>query len=95
MNGVRHEKYANSINGLPFSLNIDIERNQYNLSQEQNWHENIEIQIFTQGKGTVLLNGKRYDVKEDDIVVVNSNVLHYTFTDSHLVYTCIIISNEW
>lgn len=95
MNGVRHEKYTNTINGLPFSLSVDIERSKYNLSKEQNWHENLEIQFFTEGLGTVLLNGEKHNVKKGDIVVVNSNILHYTFTDSRLVYTCIIISNEW
>lgn len=95
MNGVRYEKYGNSISGLPFSLGINLERNQYNLSKEQNWHENIEIQFFTEGTGTVLINGKKHNVKKDDIVVVNSNVIHYTFTDCRVVYTCIIISNEW
>lgn len=95
MNGVRHEKYSSAINELPFFLGIDIERSQHNLSKEQNWHENLEIQLFTEGQGTVLLNGEKYGVQKDDIVIVNSNILHYTFTDSHLVYTCIIISNEW
>lgn len=95
MNGVRHEKYGNSISGLPFSLGIDLERNPHNLSQEQNWHENIEIQFFTEGTGTVIINGIKHNVKKDDIVVVNSNSLHYTFTESRVVYTCIIISTEW
>lgn len=95
MGNARHEKYGDSINGLPFSLGIDLERSPYNLSKEQNWHENIEIQFFTEGAGRVLINGKEHNVKKDDIVVVNSNALHYTFTDSRIVYTCIIISNEW
>ena len=95
MKGVRHEKYTSSINGLPFYLGVGIERSQYNLSKEQNWHENPEIQLFTEGEGTVLLNGEKHNVKKDDIIVVNSNVLHYTSTNTKLVYTCIIISNEW
>lgn len=95
MNGIRHEKYTGSMNGLPFYLGVDIKRSRYNLSNEQNLHENLEIELFTEGEGTVLLNGEKINVKKDDIIVVNSNVLHYTFTDSNLVYTCIIISDEW
>ena len=95
MNGVRHEKYTSLINGLPFSLNTGIIRSKYSLSKEQNWHENIEIQLFTEGEGTVLLNGQKYNIRKDDIIVVNSNVLHHTLTDTRLVYTCIIVSNEW
>lgn len=95
MIGVRHEKYGSSINELPFSIGLNLERTRYFFSKEQNWHENLEIQFFTEGSGTVLLNGEQYPVQKGDIVVVNSNVLHYTFTDSRLIYTCLIISNEW
>ena len=95
MNGVRHETYANLINGLPFFLTAGIERGKNSFLNEQNWHENMEIQLFTEGEGTVLLNGEKYAVKKGDIVVVNSNVLHYTFSETRLVYTCIIISDDW
>ena len=87
MNGVRHETYANLINGLPFFLTAGIERGKNSFLNEQNWHENMEIQLFTEGEGTVLLNGEKYAVKKGDIVVVNSNVLHYTFSETRLVYT--------
>lgn len=95
MEGIRHEKYGNLMNGLPFSLGINIKRNRYNLNKEQNWHENIEIQLCTSGQGTVLLDGKQYIVEKDDILVVNSNVIHYTFTENQLAYTCLIISTDW
>ena len=95
MIGIRHEKYTGVMGECPFSLNIDLERTKYNFSKEQNWHENLEIQLFTSGKGSVLLDGEKYNVEKDDIVVVNTNVLHYTFTDSSLLYTCFIISTEW
>ena len=95
MIGIRHEKYQNSMDGLPLCAGIDIERTRYTLSKEQNWHENPEIQVFTEGSGSVLLGGKRYEVQKGDIVFVNPNIMHYTFTDSRLVYTCLIISPEW
>ena len=95
MIGLRHEKYGDFTNGYPFSLNADIERNPYNCSTEQNWHENIEIQLYTAGKGTVLIDGEKYSVSAGDIVTVNSNAVHYTYTDSYLRYTCLIISTEW
>jgi AraC-like DNA-binding protein len=95
MVGVRHEKYGNLINEYPFSLGVDIERTPYNHNKEQNWHENIEIELCTEGSGTVLLDGKKYDFAPGDIVVVNSNVVHYTFTNNYLKYTCLIISSSW
>lgn len=95
MLGIRHEKYGNLIKGLPFSLNCGIERSKYNLSDKQNWHENPEIQLITEGSGTFLLNGEKYNISEGDIIAVNSNALHYTFTDSRLIYTCLIVSSDW
>lgn len=95
MNNIRLEKYPALINEFPFSLGIDIKRTPYNLSKEQNWHENLEIQLCTHGNGSVLLDGKEYPLNEDDILVVNSNVIHYTSTKTSLVYTCLIISTDW
>ena len=95
MNHIRLEKYGATTNDFPFSLGVDLYRTPYNLSKEQNWHENIEIQLCTCGEGTVLLDGKEYLFEKDDILVVNSNVLHYTRTSSNLTYTCLIVSTDW
>ncbi len=95
MNNIRFEKYPALINDFPFSLGVDLERTPYNLSKEQNWHENIEIQLCTHGNGSILLDGKEYAFKKDDILVVNSNELHYTSTKASLIYTCLIISTAW
>ena len=95
MIGVRHEKYGNSINEYPLSLGINLERTPYNCSKDQNCHANLEIQLCTAGTGTVLLDGEKYTVKKGDIIAVNPDVVHYTFTDSYLRYTCLIISTDW
>ena len=95
MTGLRHEEYGSLINKYPFSLHANLERTPYNLSKEQNWHENIELQLCTGGEGIVILDGERYRVKEGDIVAVDSNVVHYTFTDSFFRYTCLIVSTDW
>lgn len=95
MLGLRHEKYSESIDALPYSLSIDLERTRYNCSKDQNWHENPEIQLFTAGEGAVILNGRTYEVKAWDIVTVNSNDIHYTSTNSYLKYTCLILGTDW
>lgn len=95
MLGTRHEEYQSFTNGLPFVLNVNLERSRYNFSKENNWHDNLEIQICTEGSGTVLLDGKTFPFNKNDIVVVNSNVIHYTGTDSNLTYCCLILSNEF
>lgn len=95
MLGTRHEEYQYSNNTLPFVFNTDLERTYYNRSAESNWHEDLEIQLCTDGNGTVLLDGQMYDFQKNDIVVVNSNVIHYTGTDTALTYSCLIISNDF
>lgn len=92
MIGTRYEEYGYFDKGLPFVLNSDIKRTSFIYSKEKNWHEDIEIQLCTEGKGWVLLNGEKYEFCENDIAIVNSNVIHYTSTDSHITYTCLIVS---
>lgn len=95
MLGTRHEEYADLTDGLPFVLNTDIKRTFYNYSKETNWHDEVEIQLCLEGSGTVLLDGKRYPFGKDDIAAVNSNIIHYTGTDTELTYACIIISSDF
>lgn len=91
MIGTRYEEYSLADNGLPFVLHTDLRRSPYLRSKEQNWHEDIEIQLCTDGQGWVLLDGTRYPFSKGDVAVVNSNVLHYTGTDDSLQYTCLIV----
>ena len=90
MLGTRYENYENS-SALPFVLRTNILRTPHNLSREQNWHEELELQLCTGGEGQLLLGGEKYPFRRNDIAVVNSNVLHYTATNSSLTYSCLII----
>ena len=95
MLGTRHEEYSHSQDGLPFRLHPNLERTPHLLSDEQNWHDDLEIQLCVDGDGEVLLNGKAYPFSRGDVAVVNSNVIHYTGTNGHLTYTCLIVSTEF
>ncbi|MBE6689377.1 MAG: helix-turn-helix domain-containing protein [Ruminococcaceae bacterium] len=95
MLGTRYEEYEQWRNGLPFVLNVDIKKNYHNLSKENNWHENPEIQFCTNGSGTVLLNGKEYPFCKNSTVFVNSNIIHYTATKKELTYDCLIVGTEF
>lgn len=95
MIGTRHEEYGFLTESVPFIFNTDLKRNRFNRSQENNWHDNLEIQICTEGSGTVLLDGKTFPFHKNDIVVVNSNVIHYTGSDTDLAYCCLIMSNDF
>ena len=95
MLGTRHEEHRIFKGGLPFSLQININRSNINYSKESNWHENLEIELCDKGHGFVLLNAERYEIEENDIVVVNSDVIHYTGSETDLTYSCLIIGTEF
>ena len=65
MLGTRHEEYKHFTDGLPFVLNANIIRTKLNLSAENNWHENLEIQICNEGSGTMLLDGQKITLKKE------------------------------
>lgn len=92
MIGTRYEEYGQLHDDLPFVLTANIERTAFNGSHEKNWHEDLEIQLCTGGRGTVLINGEIYDFSQGDIAVVDSNAIHYTTTDDQLTYTCLIVN---
>lgn len=86
----RHEEYRLQSGSAPFVLNVDIERTPYKVSAEQNWHDELEIELCTEGEGEVLLDGVSYAFCKGDVVIVNSNVLHHTGSRGRVVYTCLI-----
>lgn len=95
MKHTRHEEYLYFDNSLPFLLQTDLERTPLNLSTENNWHENLEIELCKKGQGEILLDGKSFPFMVGDFAVANSNVIHYTCTNDKIVYTCLIIDTEF
>ncbi len=91
----RYEEYNPLVDGLPFVLQVDLKRSRFQRSESNNWHANLEIQICTEGCGTVLLDSERHPFNKNDIITVNSNALHYTGTDTDLTYTCLIVSTDF
>jgi AraC-like DNA-binding protein len=95
MLNTRHEQYNGFIDGLPFVFYHDLKRSRFIRSESDNWHENLEIQLCTEGSGVVLINNERYTFNVDDVTVVNSNAIHYTGTDTLLTYSCLIVSTDF
>ncbi len=91
----RYEEYKSFRDNIPIILNRNIKRTRLLQSSEANWHENLEIQFCQSGEGEVLINGELYCLSVDDIIVVNSGLVHYTGTKSELEYSCIIISLDF
>ncbi len=95
MLGTIYEEYTHIDNKKAFILRSDIVRTNVQYSRSMNWHDNLEIEYCSEGEGKVLLDGVEYEFKKDDIIIVNSNVIHYTSTDSYLKYSALIVSNEF
>ena len=76
---------------VPFCLHLDLARN----PTHRNWHEDLEIQACTRGSGTVLLDGKAHSFSAGDVIVINPETVHYTFTDGSFRYDCLILRREF
>ena len=75
---------------LPFIFHTDRTKDARIAS---NWHENIELLCFIEGKGNLKCGSESYPVQEGDIAVINPNVLHKT--EGELVYHCLIIDRAF
>lgn len=70
----------------------------YHLVQEEvetNWHKNIEILCCFQGNGYVRCGTEIYNFRADDIVVVNSDLLHTIGSSTSLQYCCLIVGSAF
>jgi len=55
------------------------------------WHEHLEFLYFTSGEAIIECNSVPYKVKSGDLIVINSNELHYgTSLSSNLSYYVLI-----
>ncbi len=83
---------------LPFLLYTSMTRTPdycINCANEANWHEDVELQFFSEGAGYVLLDNEKHPVVAGDVVVVNNQTVHYTATDTLLKYSAIIINRQF
>lgn len=94
INSARREEYVALGGNEPFVLQVGIERSANQISSEQNWHDEIEIELCTEGEGEVLLDGRHYSFGCGDVILINSNVMHHTGSSSRLIYTCLIPQAE-
>ena len=60
-----------------------------------NWHENIEILCFTEGVGSVLIDGTTLAVSAGDVVVVNTNSIHDIVASPFLRFYCLIVDRAF
>ena len=60
-----------------------------------NWHKNIEVLLFTEGTAFIQYGTEDLSVKKDDIVVVNSGVLHRPHSNIDASYAFLIIDESF
>jgi AraC-like DNA-binding protein/mannose-6-phosphate isomerase-like protein (cupin superfamily) len=54
---------------------------------ERHWHEQIQILYFEQGEATILCNTNTYMLKPGDILIINTNEIHYGISyNGQLIY---------
>lgn len=95
MQSTRYEQYNNVNNHFPAVVHTSITRSNISRALQMNWHENLEIQYIISGEGYVLLNGEKINVTKGDIIIANSNVIHYIGSETKLEYSCIIIDSSF
>ena len=92
---LRYEEYTDIQRQVPFVLNKNIKRTAALRSESQNWHENIEMQFCKEGEGFVLIDGKCHAFSKGDIALIDSDAIHYTFSNTNMIYSCIIVSTDF
>lgn len=92
---LRYEEYTDASRTVPFILNENIQRTATLRSESQNWHENVEIQFCKEGEGFVLIDGVCHAFSKGDIALIDSGAIHYTFSNTNMVYSCIIVSTDF
>ncbi len=78
---------------LPFIFHHD----EYVMQDAEfiNWHENIEIIQHIKGEGYAFIDSVKYEMKNSNILVINSNALHAFGTDHSVAYDCLIIDKRF
>ena len=77
---------------LPIIFHKDIVMGSCSTS---NWHENVEVLLFTEGDGRVYLEGNPISFLAGDICVVDSGELHRVESEGICRYFCLIVDGEF
>lgn len=92
---LRYEEYSDTPGQEPFVLHDNIKRTATLCSESQNWHENVEIQFCREGEGAVLIDGRHHSFSKGDIALIGSDAIHYTSSNTGMVYSCMIVSADF
>ncbi len=63
--------------------------------QKLHWHDVLEINLIKSGTGYYMINGQKFDFREGDILLINSNDLHCAYETEGLVMLVISFAPFW
>ncbi|MDP4097999.1 AraC family transcriptional regulator [Paenibacillus sp. P96] len=63
--------------------------------QKLHWHDVLEINYIKSGSGYYIINGKRFEFQQGDILLINSNDLHCAYEVQDLVMQVIEFDMSW
>ncbi|UQZ37103.1 AraC family transcriptional regulator [Paenibacillus sp. PK3_47] len=58
-------------------------------------HDALEINMIKSGTGYYMINGERYDFREGDILLINSNDLHCAYETENLIMLVVTFDASW
>ncbi|HLQ97358.1 MAG TPA: helix-turn-helix domain-containing protein [Candidatus Dormibacteraeota bacterium] len=61
-----------------FYINYDNESNPRNTMKHYHLHDDYEVFYLIEGERVYFINGKKFEVKENDLVFIDKNVIHKT-----------------
>ncbi|WP_053373091.1 AraC family transcriptional regulator [Paenibacillus sp. FJAT-27812] len=63
--------------------------------QKLHWHDVLEINFIKSGTGYYIINGKTFEFRQGDILLINSNDLHCAYETKDLVMQVISFDASW
>ncbi|MEK3733985.1 MULTISPECIES: AraC family transcriptional regulator [Paenibacillus] len=65
------------------------------LYQKLHWHNVLEINYIKSGTGYYVINGKKFEFEQGDVLLINSNDLHCAYESQDLVMLVISFDSTW
>jgi AraC-like DNA-binding protein len=90
----KHERHILSDGRLPFILH-DYRSQQGEGAAYSNWHENLELLYFLEGRAVVTSNDLHIDVAAGDIAVINANHIHALTAITPIRYIVLIVDRSF
>ncbi|MBB3110102.1 AraC-like DNA-binding protein [Paenibacillus phyllosphaerae] len=63
--------------------------------QRLHWHDVLEINHIKAGSGYYIINGKRFEFQQGDILLINSNDLHCAYETKDLIMQVVTFDGNW